>query len=211
MAKDFPPYTSSTGLLKQLFQKIKEATPPQRFSQDFLVDSLKFNKSGPTLSMIPILKRIGFLGTDGSPSEVYKKFRNPDSKVSGAAMAQAMKIGYSELFSRNEYWFKKDKTDLKNFLIEVLEADPKDAKLNFLLATIETLKPLANFEESFIPEKSNTKKDAQFLVENNKPTSVEDASGLNLSYTINLNLPETSDITVFNAIFKSLKENLLNK
>jgi hypothetical protein len=33
--------------------------------------------------------------------------------------------------------------------------------------------------------------------------------GLNLSYTINLNLPPTSDIAVFNAIFKSLKENLL--
>jgi hypothetical protein len=33
--------------------------------------------------------------------------------------------------------------------------------------------------------------------------------GLGLSYTINLNLPATSDITVFNAIFKSLKEHLL--
>jgi hypothetical protein len=27
--------------------------------------------------------------------------------------------------------------------------------------------------------------------------------------TINLNLPETSDVEVFNAIFRSLKENLL--
>jgi hypothetical protein len=33
--------------------------------------------------------------------------------------------------------------------------------------------------------------------------------GLNLSYTINLNLPETSDVEVFNAIFRSLKDNLL--
>lgn len=30
--------------------------------------------------------------------------------------------------------------------------------------------------------------------------------GLNLSYTINLNLPATSDQAVFNAIFRSLKE-----
>jgi hypothetical protein len=34
--------------------------------------------------------------------------------------------------------------------------------------------------------------------------------GMNLSYTINLNLPATSDISVFNAIFKSLKENMLD-
>ena len=33
---------------------------------------------------------------------------------------------------------------------------------------------------------------------------------MNLSYTINLNLPATSDIAVFNAIFKSLKENVLS-
>src|SRR5688572_23947667 len=109
MAKEFPPYTSSTGLLKQLFQKIKEATPPPRFSQDFLLTNLNFKKSGATLSFIPMLKRLGFLGTDGAPSEIYKKFRNPDGKVSGTAMAQAMRTGYSELFSRNEYWFKKEK------------------------------------------------------------------------------------------------------
>jgi hypothetical protein len=33
--------------------------------------------------------------------------------------------------------------------------------------------------------------------------------GFNLGYTINLNLPATSDPAVFNAIFKSLKEHLL--
>ena len=32
---------------------------------------------------------------------------------------------------------------------------------------------------------------------------------LGLSYTINLNLPATTEIEVFNAIFKSLRENLL--
>ena len=33
--------------------------------------------------------------------------------------------------------------------------------------------------------------------------------GVRLGYTINLNLPNTNDIAVFNAIFKSLKEHLL--
>jgi hypothetical protein len=34
---------------------------------------------------------------------------------------------------------------------------------------------------------------------------------LNLAYTINLVLPKTEDVAVFNAIFKSLRENLLSK
>lgn len=209
MAKEFPPYTSSTGLFKQLFQKIKEATPPQRFSQDFLLTNLKFKKSGTTLSFIPILKRIGFLGTDGSPTDNYKKFRNPDSRISGTAMAEAVRKGYADLFSRNEYWYKKEKSDLKNFLVEVLEADPKDVKLNYLIATIEVLKNLSNFEEKIdeeTPETEILQKVDSFAGKINN-----ELSGVNLSYTINLNLPETSDISVFNAIFKSLKENILNK
>ena len=34
---------------------------------------------------------------------------------------------------------------------------------------------------------------------------------LNLAYTINLVLPKSDDIAVFNAIFKSLREHLLKK
>ncbi len=42
-----------------------------------------------------------------------------------------------------------------------------------------------------------------------RPDKLQRTLGMNLSYTINLNLPATSDVAVFNAIFKSLKENLL--
>jgi hypothetical protein len=34
-------------------------------------------------------------------------------------------------------------------------------------------------------------------------------AGIKLGYTINLNLPATTDIAVFNAIFKSLREHLV--
>ena len=35
------------------------------------------------------------------------------------------------------------------------------------------------------------------------------SSSVNLSYTFYLNLPNTTDIAVFNAIFKALKDNML--
>jgi hypothetical protein len=41
------------------------------------------------------------------------------------------------------------------------------------------------------------------------PAGPQGAGVVNLSYTINLNLPATSDVAVFNAIFRSLQENLL--
>ena len=41
------------------------------------------------------------------------------------------------------------------------------------------------------------------------PGAAPQSVGLRLGYTINLNLPATTDVAVFNAIFKSLKEHLL--
>lgn len=216
MAKELPPYVNSTGLLQELFKKIQEAPPPSRFSQDFLFTNLKFKKSGSTIPFIPFLKRIGFLSTDGAPTEVYKKFRNPDPKVSGQAMAQAFKIAYADLYNRNEYWHTKSTADLKNFLIEVLEVEKNNPTLTVLIRTIETIKKLADFESEVDNEEESSnyeETDAQNNTQNSdSPKSKNsDLGGINLSYTINLNLPETSDGKVFDAIFKSLKENLLKK
>lgn len=212
MPKDLPPYTSSTGLFKELFKKIQEAPPPPRFSLDFLFSNLKFKKSGSTNAFIPILKRLGFLSSDGTPTDIYKKFRNPNANISGAAMSEAMQIGYQELYNRNEYWHKLDKGELKNFLIEVLELEPKSATIGYLITTIECLKSFAVFDNN-IQAKVGDDVDEEFRDED-KPNGnglLSKSAGLNLSYTINLNLPETSDIKVFDAIFKSLRENILNK
>ncbi|PZR16856.1 MAG: hypothetical protein DI539_17520 [Flavobacterium psychrophilum] len=218
MAKELPPYVNSTGLLQELFKKIQEAPPPSRFSQDFLFTNLKFKKSGSTIPFIPFLKRIGFLSTDGSPTEVYKKFRNPDTKISGQAMAQAFKVAYSDLYNRNEYWHTKSSEDLKNFLVEVLEVEKNNPTLTVLIRTIETLKKMANFEVPVDTEEENEVEEQETERQPNSNSNngqsnpkSSDLAGINLSYTINLNLPETSDGKVFDAIFKSLKENLLKK
>jgi len=47
--------------------------------------------------------------------------------------------------------------------------------------------------------------------QNQKGDRGESKSALNLSYTINLNLPATTNPEVFNAIFKSLREHLLGQ
>jgi len=217
MAKELPPYVNSTGLLVELLKKIQEAPPPARFSGDYLFSNLKFKKSGSTIPFIPFLKRLGFISSDGTPTNIYKKFRNPDKKTSGQAMAQAFAVAYSDLYSRNEYWYKLQNTDLKNFLVEVLEVEPKNSALGVLIRTIETLRPYANFEATTIEDNSD---ESETIEAKNSKTEQSDKpyeskhsgiDGINLSYTINLNLPETSDIKVFDAIFKSLKENLLKK
>lgn len=211
MAVEFPPYVNATGVLSSVFKKIIEAPPPPRFTQDFLTTKLGFKK-GSANAVIPFLKRIGFLGSDGMPTELYSKFRNPSK--AGHAIADGMKLGYQNFYSRNEYWHNLDKKELTGLIIEATGTAPNSSTLLAILNTIAVLKQYAKFdgvdnneqpEEKAIPLKAN---EAEVI---SHPKKSKDELGINLSYTINLNLPETSDIAVFDAIFKSLKENLLKK
>lgn len=214
MAVEFPPYVNATGILTSVLKKIIDAPPPPRFTQDFLTAKLGFKK-GSANAIIPFLKRIGFLGSDGIPTEIYSKFRNPSK--SGQAVAEGMKLGYQDLYSRNEYWHDLGKKELSGLIIEATGTSSNSSTLLAILRTIDVLKQYAEFGE--VEEVSTVKPDEKITVQ---PSGTEESTfshhkkqkddlGINLSYTINLNLPETSDIAVFDAIFKSLKENLLKK
>jgi len=213
MAVEFPPYVNATGILNSIFKKIVEAPPPPRFTQDFLTTKLGFKK-GSANAVIPFLKRIGFLGSDGVPTELYSKFRNPSK--AGHALAQGMKMGYQDFYSRNEYWHNLDKKELSGLIVEATGSAQNSSTLQAILNTIAVLKQYAKFDgaEENNNEQSEEKVTAQktneeVIITHQKKS--KDDLGINLSYTINLNLPETSDIAVFDAIFKSLKENLLKK
>ena len=67
------PYVPSYGLIGKVLETA--ATPP-RFTHDFLSTKLGMT-GGSARSLIPFPKRVGFLGTDGAPTDLYKRFRNP--------------------------------------------------------------------------------------------------------------------------------------
>src|SRR5215217_1460076 len=113
MAVEFPPYVYATGILNSVLKKIIDAPPPPRFTQDFLTSKLGFKK-GSANAVIPFLKRLGFVGSDGVPSELYNRFRNPSK--AGSAMAEGMKLGYQDLYSRNEYWHDLDRKELSGLI-----------------------------------------------------------------------------------------------
>jgi len=212
MAIEFPPYVNATGILNSVFKKIIEAPPPPRFTQDFLTTKLGFKK-GSANAVIPFLKRIGFLGSDGVPTDLYNRFRNPSK--AGRAVAEGMKLGYKDLYSRNEYWHSLSKNELSGLIIEATGTSQNSSTLQAILGTIGVLKHYSKFDgveeaNNEVPEDkvSAAKTEEEPITHHRKQ---KDDLGISLSYTINLNLPETSDIAVFDAIFKSLKENLLKK
>ena len=160
--------------------------------------------------MTSYLKKIGFAGPDGSPTEIYKAFRNNDT-ASRQAVAEAMRRGYAPLFQRNEFMHNLNDADLRALIVSETGQASDSSTVANVFACIKNLKEFADFskpETSSHPEKSDSNSASTHPIPSiNLPP--QDRLGMNLSYTINLNLPATSDVAVFNAIFRSLKDNLL--
>src|SRR5688500_5419155 len=102
------PYMNVPGTLIKILEKIKAASTPTNFNGDFLADTLGFSGDNYR-TFIPWAKKIGFINSDGTPSELYKKFRNPStSKVS---LGEALRKGYAPIFAKDEkcHLLTKDK------------------------------------------------------------------------------------------------------
>ena len=203
------PYVAQPGSMVSVLNKVKQAKTPDRFTQDFLQTTLGC-KGGNYAQFIPLAKKLGMLNSDASPTALYKSFRNNAS--SGIAMAQAIKSAYHELFARNEAADKLDKNQLKGLVLEITGLDDGNRVLQLTCQTFEALKKLADFKSQpgGIPAE-DTREDRKDGKGDPGDADRDTDVGLNLTYTINLVLPKTDDPAVFNAIFRSLRENLLRK
>lgn len=206
MADSPVPYVTSYGAISKTLERIKDASTPDRFTQDFLATKLGL-KGGSPKPVIPFLKRTGFLGSDGSPTDLYKRFRN--SAQSGAAAAEALKRGYAALYEVNEYAHDLSDSDLKGVIVQVTGQTKDSSTTRAMLGSFKALREVADFD-AVSSDHEAQEIDAEETVEPMVSTSGERLGGVRLGYTINLNLPPTSDVAVFNAIFKSLREHLLS-
>jgi hypothetical protein len=204
------PYVTTPGNIDKALNGIKSAAVPDRVSQDFVKTILKI-PGGSGAQITSFLKKLGLANTDASPTELYKRFRNPAS--SGAAIATAMRNAYAPLYVRNEFMHRLNDSDLLGLIVEETGESHDSNPVKLIHSCIKHLKAFANFETaSEPPEAPIVKLDTPMRT--NIPSGTNDGAGrreigFNLGYTINLNLPATSDPAVFDAIFKSLKEHLL--
>lgn len=207
------PYVTAPGNVTKALNAIISAATPEIVTQDFVKEMLKI-PGGSGDQMTSFLKKIGMAGSDGTPTDIYKKFRNEATR--GTAAADALRHGFAPLYKRNEYMHTLSDAKLKGLIIEETGADDKNVAVRNTAKCIRAINSFASHDEktdetpSVQPDVTPSEK----LTEHSlpvipQPTGGRPGMGMNLSYTINLNLPATSDIAVFNAIFKSLKENLL--
>ncbi|MDO6765143.1 DUF5343 domain-containing protein [Agarivorans sp. 1_MG-2023] len=211
------PYAQGAGTLETMLNKIKTASVPDNFSPDFVSTKLLM-KGGSGRAIIPFIKKMGLVSADGTPTERYKQIRNPNKFA--PAIADAIREVYETLFEMNEYVYELEAAELKALVVEATGAEPGSTPVKKVVSTFQALCSMADFEivENNSEETTEVEQDEiktspviQPVYQHTHQQSAPKNEGINLSYTINLNLPATTDIEVFNAIFKSLKTHLMQE
>ena len=215
MALPNPPYMNSYGRIGHIVGKIKEARTPDRFTYEFLKEVI-LARGGNDRAFVGLAKRCGLLNSDGSPTDRYKRLRSTDEAVSKGAMAAAIKQGYQDLYDHNEYVHLLSEKDLEGLVLQLTGAERGNKTARNVVKTFGALKKHADFDadrqQTMVSKSDKEDSDSESKTKNSQEalqSRVEPALGL--SYQINLVLPRTDDVAVFNAIFKSLKEHLLSK
>ena len=206
-------YLPMTKNIPSLFQKVIEGTAPEKFTIAHL-RGLGFNSSNDN-SFIPLLKALGFLTEDGTPTKRYHEYR--DKSKSKGIMAQAIRESYGDLFHINEKPTEVNKDEIIgkfkstfNTSDRVAEQQTRTFYALLKLADLDAISKTKNEFEEVKEISENDKKGGALSVQSEK-LNLFNRSFSGLRYNIEIHLPATKDIEVYNAIFKSLREHLINE
>lgn len=204
-------YVSPYKRIKTVFSKIKEGQTPERVTNQLIRD-WGFN-STTDRAFIPLLKAIGFLTADGVPTQRYNNYR--DYSRSRIVMGEALKEAYSDIFLINAHPTTADSASITGKFKSFHNSSDKVADL--MSKTFFELLELADLDASTTNLPNGSEKDKDSTTENisasqnHQQVRVPSNRVSGLHYNIQIHLPATKDIEVYNSIFKSLKEHLLEE
>jgi len=200
------------GKAEDFFRTIQNGQAPEKFTQQHLKD-LGFTSTNYR-AFIPLLKALGFLTDDGVPTQRYHDYRN--NALSRKVMGKAIKEAYSDIFVIKEFPKPEDEELIQGKFKSTFNTS--DANSKKMTKTFYALLDIAdiNSDEDEVALNINEENNSQNnKVENNN--DIKDDKPMkklinypSLNYNIQVHLPATKDVEVYNAIFKSLKEHLID-
>ena len=196
-------YVLPVNRIPDLFRKIQDGQTPERFTNQLLKD-WGFTSTNDR-AFIALLKALGFLTADGKPTQRYIEYR--DHSRSKQVLGHAIRDAYSELFLIKEHPTASDRNSVEGKFKSYHNVSNNVAGL--MTKTFYGLLPLADLSGKTVSEPALTTLPADKApVETPSSEKTKIIGGTGLHYNIQIHLPATKDIEVYNAIFKSLKEHL---
>lgn len=202
------PYTISNNKIEPIFARVRSAAKPERFSRETL-NTWGFTASNDR-AMVAVMKELGFLTDNGVPTELYDRLRDPNDWR--YVLGERVKALYADLFAIDAAIQNAPDSEIKGAISRITGKDDETVKRYY--ATFKTLASLAKFEPRPVKQAREERQPAESeLTATKAPSELsehhpEGRRSVGYHYNIQIHLPVTTDISVYNAIFKSLKENL---
>jgi hypothetical protein len=191
-------YFTSTKNVEAMFEAMQTAGLPERFSYNFL-KQLGFTSSSDR-PFIAMLKALGFVDDSGVPTDRYRRYK--DRPRSATVMGEAVRDAYSDVFAIDQSAHERSLEDLKGIFARL--STKGESVVSKMAASFKTLAGMAEFRPL---ELDSTEEEPS---EDELPaTPIPDSGGMpiGLHHDIHVHLPITTDIDVYHAIFRSLREN----
>ena len=214
-------YLTSTKNLEAIFNAMRSAKAPPKFTQRFLED-LGFKSVADRLT-INMFKVLGLLSPDGAPTQRYFEFLNQSQ--SGRVLAEGLEEAYADLYQLHATAHDLPRSELIGKFKTLTQGQASDSVVGKMASTFVALAKLADFEAKPPAGVDNTVQgegDAVTATPSENTTDQRQAalpvipahrSGVSLGglvYNIELHLPDSRDPAVYDALFQSLKAHLLS-
>jgi hypothetical protein len=193
--------------LKPILEAVQKAGVPEKFTLAFL-NSLGF-KSTNDRPIVAVLKSLGFLNQSGAPTQTYRDYKDPAKAKK--VMGERVRLTYSDVFLAHEQAHTLSAEALKGIFATL--SGKSESVATKMAGTFKALCSLSDFSNVNVANESPYEEVREEVKAN--PISIlpkvpkVNSGSSEFHYNIQIHLPVTSDISVYNAIFKSLKDHLM--
>lgn len=207
-------YLTSVKNFEGIMNSILAAKAPDRFTNKFLED-LGYKSSNDRL-VVGVLKALGLLTETGEPTQRYYSFL--DQTQSKKIVAIGIQEAYEDLFNIKRDAQNMTQEEVKNKLKTLTQGSKGDKVIDNMARTFKTLCDYADWNvitNTSEGDLSDIEIDNTDLSNSTKgPSKSYNSSstisnGLGLNYNIQIHLPETTNMAVYDAIFQSIKNHLM--
>ena len=199
-------YLVTTKNLNAVINSVVSARAPERFNNKFL-ENLNFKSSNDRL-YIGVFKALGLIDENGVPTTRYFEFI--DQTQTGKILAIGIQEAYEDLFNLRKDAQNLTVDEVKNKLKTLTQGQKTDKVLALMANTFRALCDEADWSEQALKKIEPTQ--PQVEEKNVQPIKIEESQTkkeLDLHYNIQIHLPETTNMAVYDAIFQSLKKHLM--
>lgn len=212
------PYMMSITNVPAILEKIRTAGTPPKFTHDFLKSTLGFGASNDR-SVIKVLRQLGFLSSDGTPTQRYNDYRGDQP---GKALAIGLREGWPDFFLADEKIYERTNSQIQGIAKSLTGAG--DSVAQKMASTFKALSDKADWiagpperQKSEDDKSKDDQRPDDGGADENPGGGNANGSGGNgsgaglfqLHHDIHIHLPPTTEVSVYRAIFQAIKAELM--